>query len=166
MKKAFMKRHLLTTACISTLIFSSTAPVWAACSNSSLKGDYAYSEQGSTLFGSQAIPIAEVGIISADGSSPVGHFTITATANWGNQSIGVQMPLKIVFTTDGPDEGYKVQPDCTGTVTFSVTAYDAMGNIFIPKTSGRTAAFVVNKDKIQWIVTSQGTVVSGTGEKK
>lgn len=168
MKKDFLKCYQLTIACISTLVFSPTVPVLAACSNSTLKGNYTYSEQGSTILppSGVVIPITEVGILSADGESPVGHFTSNVRANWGNQPIGqLLMPLQIAYTTDGPGEGYIIKPDCTGTATFTATAYDAAGNLFF-QAPGRTAAIVTaNKQKFQVIITSQGTVASGTGEK-
>ena len=94
-----------------TLLFLAVAPnLHAKCSNSTLKGTYAYSSQGFTEVTSDISPVgfvpsAQTGLIVFDGKGHVtfGTFTVATTTAGG----GIQ---RGTFTGT-----YSVNGDCTGT---------------------------------------------------
>jgi hypothetical protein len=114
------------------------------CSNASLQGSYGYTSTGTiTAPPDIAGPIAEVGTQVFDGR---GNTTATAMLS----SNGTLFPLTITGT-------YKVNPDCTGTLTLQVSPFGITVDVF----------FVIDDgwNEFRAIETDSGFVITRIGRK-
>jgi len=120
------------------------------CTAAKIKGTYGFFQQGS-IVGIAPIPVpaADVGIFHADGN---GNLTGSEVVNVGGQ----------VFSDTFTDGTYVVNPDCTGTATWTAEFSDGRP----PQT--RTASLVVTDkfDEIYILSTAPGTVLVGTARKQ
>jgi len=120
------------------------------CSNHTLKGTYGFSQLGAVL-GIAPFPVtaADVGIVSGDG---FGNLTGSETVNVGGQ----------VFTDTFANGTYQVNPDCTGTASW--TAIFSNG----APPQARSASFVIvdNGKEVHFLSTGPGTVLVGIARKQ
>ena len=108
-------RVLCTLAIAALLMGLSVLPAAAddkGCSDASLKGDYAYAVNATSLTIPPVGPLAILGKITADGK--------------GSFSGSINGSLAGTIITDVPVTGtYSVAPDCTGTLTTVYPAHTA-----------------------------------------
>jgi len=112
------------------------------CSNASLNGTFAYTSTGSIASPAEiAGPFVEVGTQTFDAN---GNTTAAATASQN----GNILPLTVTGT-------YKVNSDCTGTMTLQVAPIDVTVHVF----------FVLDADgsEFQAIETDPGLVITRVG---
>lgn len=134
--KQLSSKALSTMAIGAVLIGLSVLPAVAAdngCSDASLKGDYAYSVNGTAVTIPPLGPVAILGKITLDGK---GAFTGSV-----NGSIAGAYVL-----TDVPVTGtYNVASDCTGTLTTFYPAFTAHFSLVLVQGAkgGKTAQLVV-----------------------
>lgn len=120
------------------------------CSAAKIRGTYAFFQQGSIVgIAPLPVPAADVGIFHADGN---GNMTGSEVVNAGGQ----------VFSDTFTDGVYEVNPDCTGTATWTAVFSDGRP----PQT--RTASLVVTDkfEEIYILSTAPGTVLVGTARKR
>lgn len=120
------------------------------CTVAKIRGTYGFSQLGS-IVGAAPIPIpaADVGIFHADGK---GGLSGSEVVNVGGQ----------IFSDTFTDGEYVVNPDCTGTATWTAVFSDGRP----PQT--RKASLVVSDkfEEIHILSTAQGTVLVGTARKQ
>ena len=136
-------RVLGTFAIAALLMGLSVLPAAAdddkSCSNASLKGDYAYAVNGTSLTIPPVGPVAILGKITADGN--------------GSFSGSINVNLTGIIITDVPVTGtYSVASDCTGTLTTVYPAFTAHFSLVLVEGSKRA----------ELVETDAGTVGTGT----
>ena len=136
-----MKPTIVRTICFATLFLALAAVASAkghrACSNASLAGAWGYTETGTVVSPTGAVPAAAVGRYDFDSS---GGF-------WGTQYSSAGGAV----STDTKQGTYTLNRDCTGTLTLSV--YDSTGTI-LRRTSVWEIVLVENATEIRGIMTS------------
>jgi len=113
----------------------------AACTNASLRGDYAFTASGTT-FPSLGLPAPLTGAFMSSGSATFdgrGNFTVTATSSFNGV---LQGPATVTGT-------YSVDPDCT------YTSQASNGATF-------RAAIVAGGRELYILQTNPGTAIVGT----
>jgi hypothetical protein len=135
-------RVLATVAIVALLMGLSVLPAAAddkGCSDASLKGDYAYAVNGTSLTIPPVGPVAILGKITADGK--------------GSFSGSINGSIAGYILTDVPIAGtYSVGSDCTGTLTTFYPAFTAHFSLVLVEGSKRA----------ELVGTDAGTVGTGT----
>jgi hypothetical protein len=135
-------RVLDTLPILALLMGLSVLPAAAddkGCSDASLKGDYAYAVNGTSLTIQPVGPVAILGKITADGK--------------GSFSGSINGSIAGIILTDVPITGtYGVASDCTGTLTTDYPAFTAHFSLVLFEDSKRA----------QLVETDAGTVGTGT----
>jgi hypothetical protein len=121
-----------------------------SCTTNKIKGSFGFFQQGS-IVGLTPIPIpaADVGVFHADG---YGNLTGSEVVNVGGQ----------VFSDTFTDGTYEVNPDCTGTATWTAVFSDGR-----PSQTRKASLVVSDKfEEIYILSTAPGTVLVGTARKQ
>lgn len=113
-----MKPNIARTICVSAVLVLGAAAVASAeddrtCSNGSLAGAWGYTETGTVMPPTGAVPAAAVGRYTFDDA---GNFSGTQDTSTGG-----------MVAHDTKQGTFIVNPDCTGTLTLGV--YDPSGNL-------------------------------------
>ncbi len=120
------------------------------CTVARFNGSYGFSQLGSVVGITQIpIPAADVGVFHADGK---GNLSGSEVVNVGGQ----------LFSDTFTEGKYEVNPDCTGTATWTAVFSDGRP----PQT--RTATFVVTDKfkELHILSTGPGTVLVGVARKQ
>jgi len=140
--RALKKRNMVrTTFCLATLLLSlaavAPAQIGGTCSTGSVAGAWGYTELGTLVLPTGAVPFAAVGTGTLDAD---GNFSGVQNSSTGG-SVGPNM-VKGTAT---------VNPDCTGTMKVGI--YDPAG-INLLRTAVFAVVYVDHASEMQGIVTS------------
>jgi hypothetical protein len=132
--------HIVGVAGLLFLTDASPAQAKPVCTLKSVEGSYGYTVNGTNIGGG---PLAAVGLVSSDGAGVLGA-TETDSIN------GTIVRRTITGT-------YTVNPDCTGTVTFTDNFHQTTHLDFVA---------VKDRDELQFLQTDSGTVTTGIAKKQ
>jgi len=114
-----------------------------ACTNAALAGNYAYSIEGFVISSSGTVPVADSGLLNADGN---GNFHGADAISEGGS-----VSARTIFGT------YSIGSDCSGNAIFTDTLGDRLGlDIFVAD----------GGNQVEFIQTEPQTVISGSGAKQ
>jgi hypothetical protein len=136
-------RHIGQALSVTSLLFFAEAQPASAknvCSLRSITGSYGYTVNGTNL---SSGPLAAVGLVSSDGT---GNLTASET-----DSLNGTIVRRTITGT------YTVNPDCTGTVTFTDNFNQTTHLDFVA---------VQDQAELRFIQTDSGSVTTGVATKQ